>query len=170
MQPLRILWQNLRPSRSAVRQIFFRRCCMTPSFAEVDIRPPHVVQVRVVGDSTDENFTAYIDATERALASLDQFVVLYDTGGLTQLPARHRDQFNTWLKDTRRRFEGRWLGTAFVIRQRVLRGALQAMFWLVSPYYPYKVVSSVDEGWAWLEQQLQNNGLPVPSRPPQTVD
>ena len=135
-------------------------------YADVEVVTPHVVWVRVVGEPTDESYRAYIDDVAAAFRSQECFVMLFDTGGLANLPARHREMLTTWLAETEDEFKGRWLGAAFVIRQRMLRGVLSAMHWLSPPYYPHKVVATADDGWAWLQQLLVDAELSPPPVPP----
>mgnify|MGYP000512727133 CR=1 FL=1 len=135
------------------------------TYAEVEVVVPHVVWVTVVGEPTDESYQAYIDDVAAAFRSQEKFVMLFDTGGLANLPARHREMLTQWLADTEDEFKGRWLGAAFVIRQRMLRGVLSAMYWLNPPYYPHKVVGSADVGWSWLRDILVDAHLTPPELP-----
>lgn len=54
------------------------------------------------------------------------------------------------------------LGSAQIADNALIRGAMTAIYWLSPPPYPSAVVSSLDEGIAFLQGRAQEEGLDVP--------
>ncbi|MEN9579900.1 MAG: hypothetical protein RJA70_2909, partial [Pseudomonadota bacterium] len=106
-------------------------------YAIVEVNRAPVVHVRVVGEPNDKNYPDYLEALAREFRCLDKFAMLFNTGSLTQFPAKYREMQDRWLADTQSEFEGRWVCSAFVIPSRVIRGVLMTLFWLRKPYYGY---------------------------------
>jgi len=117
--------------------------------------------VTVVAPPNDENYPAYLEALGEAFRGLDRFAMVFDTGGLSRFPARYRELQTRWLDRTRPEFEGRWMTSAFVIRERVIRGVLRTMFWVSKPYYDARVFAHSAEAFAWTLERMKEWGPTV---------
>lgn len=130
-------------------------------YAVVSTERAPIVSVRVIDGPTDENYRRHLEELAAAFRAQDRFGMVFDTGDLAKFPARYREMLNRWIEETQPEFEGRWICAAFVIRNRLIRGVLTAVYWLNAPYYDHKVVGSPEEAWRWVTEQLQNAGVLV---------
>ena len=120
-----------------------------------------IVHVRVVGEPNEVNYAEYLEALHAAFRQRDRFALIFDTGDLSKFPAKYREMQSRWLESTQPEFEGRWICSAFVIKQRLIRGALMTMYWLNQPYYEYRVTATSDDAWRWTRVQLTAAGIDV---------
>gem|GEM_PF-865768 len=125
-----------------------------------DSRAP-IVHVQVIDEPTDESYEQYLTDVTAAFRGLDRFGMVFNSGELGQLPARYRARLSEWLSETEGEFKGRWLCAAFVIKSRMIRGVLSAIFWLNRPYYDVKVFGTEEEAWEWTRHQLEEAGVSV---------
>jgi len=122
-----------------------------------------IVHVRVVREPTEANYVEYLDALHAAFDELDRFALIFDTGTLSNFPAKYREMQSRWLETTQPEFEGRWICSAFVIKHRLIRGVLMTMYWLNKPYYDYKVTATNEEAWRWTREQMKAAGVEAPT-------
>lgn len=132
------------------------------NYAVIDPSQAPLILVSVVGEPDDESFQEYLDDIAAAFRACDRFALVFDSGELGNLPAKYRDQLSAWMKETESEFRGRWLSSAFVIKNRVIRGVLMTLFWVNPPYYETKVVSTREEGEVWCLKRLRTVGVELP--------
>ncbi len=132
-------------------------------YAVVDASNAPIVYVRVVAEPDDEGFSRYISDVGGAFRELDKFALIFNTGDLNRFPAKYREILNQWLVDTEAEFKGRWVSSAFVIKNRLIRGVLSAIYWMNRPYYEHCVVSSDEVAWEWTCSRLSAAGVALPN-------
>jgi hypothetical protein len=131
-------------------------------YAIVDGSRAPIVHVRVVSTPTDAGYQRYLDELGEAFRALDRFAMVFDVGELTDFPAKYREVQSKWIADTEEEFKGRFIASAFVIKKRVLRGVLMALFWINEPYYEHTVVGGEEEAWQWVRDALLRAEVPLP--------
>lgn len=125
-------------------------------YANVDTSNAQIVHVKVMQSPTDESYQQYLDDLADAFRARDRFAMVFNAGDLSRLPSRYREAQSRWLSDTQGEFEGRWVGSAFVIKNRAIRGVLMTLLWVNKPYYRVRVVQSEEEAWAWCRGILRD--------------
>ena len=128
-------------------------------YAIIDTSESPIVHVRVVAAPNDTNYPAYLDGLAEAFRGLDRFAMIFDTGDLSQFPAKYREMQVKWLKEHEAEFKGRWISSAFVIKSRLIRGVLMTMYWVKPPFFDNKVVAKADMAWTWTRDRLAADGI-----------
>jgi hypothetical protein len=129
----------------------------------IDERRRPIVLVTFVGTATDAEFDQYLrDMTEQILGRRQQTVTILDATRSDNTSAAQRKKQAEWLathKDDLRRYS---LGTAFVIKSAMVRGALTAIFWLQPMDRPHTIVATLDEAEGWAAVKLREAGVSGP--------
>ena len=128
-------------------------------YAQVDCSAAPIIQVRVVGPLTDPGFYAYQQELWAAFEAYDKFSVVLDSGSLQRMPVRYLAISSRWLREAVQTFDGRWVSTAFVVSNPVLRGSVAALFWTVRYEFELAVKSTYDEAMTWSRARLVERGV-----------
>lgn len=134
------------------------------NYAVIDSSQTPLIFVSVVGEPDDESFQEYLDDIGAAFRACDLFALVFDSGNLGNLPAKYRDRLSAWMKETESEFRGRWLFSAFVIKNRVIRGVLMTLFWVNPPYYETKVSGTREVAERWIVNRLAEAGVELPGK------
>ncbi len=95
----------------------------------------------------------------------DRYALITYTPDGGQLPgARERKRIAEWAESPRVRDFSKKLcvGSATVVQNALMRGALTAITWLWKPAAPHKAVSTPNEGIEWCLDQLEGAGIRMP--------
>jgi hypothetical protein len=101
-----------------------------------------------------------------AFAREQPFAVLADTSRMTSIPsARDRARMAEWAsKPAHIELQKRYcVGTATIVQNALMRGTMQAIFWLYTPPAPQNAVRDFDEAWRWCIGKLETRGVDLPS-------
>lgn len=128
-------------------------------YAVVDESQAPIIHVRVVGEPDELNFEQYIREVDAAFRRHERFGLVFNTGELSQLQPRFRGRLSSWMTETERDFQGHLVCAAFVIKSKILRGVLMAVFWVSKPYYRVKLFSKETAAWDWTRRQLKEQGV-----------
>ena len=127
-----------------------------------DSRWPLVV-VTFRGEITDAEFNAYLKALERNLERCEKSrvktAILFDTENGGASNAAQRKAQSEWIK---KHFQhsAKWcVGYAFAIPSAIVRGMLQAIFWLSPMPSEHIVVKTRAEAELWLSSRLERAKL-----------
>ena len=117
---------------------------------------------------SDELMQAQLDGTAAALRRADEdgvkTVTIIDLSHAAANTTGQREMQARWLarhEDMLRRVS---LGTAFVVRSQMVRGALTAIFWLRPLPNEYTIVTSLDAALDWATARLASSGITPPER------
>jgi hypothetical protein len=130
-----------------------------PSFAAVEVREGVIVHVRMMRPPTESSYREYLDELGATFRRLDRYSFLI-TANDVRLSARYRELQSEWLNAHRAEFQGHWVSSAFVLRTRIERGALMALYWLYEPFYEYKVFADEEPALSWTREKLREAGVP----------
>ena len=75
------------------------------------------------------------------------------------MPAAQRKRQAEWIESNREDLRRYTKGTAFVINNPLMRGALTAIFWLTRYETPYVVVATLEAAEEWALNRLAEAGL-----------
>jgi len=127
-----------------------------------------IIVRQVSGSMTDETMRAQLDATaielHRAQAAGLRTVTIIDLSQAAGATAAQREMQTDWLTrhdDVLRRVS---LGTAFVVRSQMVRGALTGIFWLRPLPHEYTITTSLDAALDWAIDRLVSQGIAPPDR------
>lgn len=122
-----------------------------------------IVLVTFVGTASDAEFDNYLRGmTEQILARREKTVTILDALRSDQTSAAQRRRQAEWLKSHAEDLRRYSLGTAFVIRSALVRGALTAIFWMQPLDRPHTIVASLEEAETWGRDRLREAGIVPP--------
>jgi hypothetical protein len=124
-----------------------------------------VVVVTMPSELTDAGTQKLIAASDALFARRQRFAMITDTRRLSRVPgARERRKLGEWLvRPEQLENQRRWsVGNATVIDNPLVRGGLQAVYWVWSAPNPQLVVATVDEAWAFVAAKLAERGVELP--------
>lgn len=117
---------------------------------------------------TPESLRAVLDRQTELFASADandgkSYFVVIDARSLARPGPEVRKMQADWMKQHREYFARTCLGMAFVVRSRLVRGGLTAIFWVVDSPVPYTVHATLQDALDHAAQVCEEAGLDVPS-------
>lgn len=126
--------------------------------------------VIIVGPSRWE--PGWVEDLDRQLSALfarhERFAIVTDTRPITSVPgAAERKPLTEWLRRPDHLLkQARWnVGSATVMTSALVRGALQAIYWVWTPPSPQLAAKDFDEGWHWCVELLQKEQIAFPMPP-----
>ncbi len=112
------------------------------------------------GPTTDADIERFIAEQREMLTRNERFVELADARRATVLPATQRKLLADWLKESQRESARLCVGLSTVVPSSVIRGAMQAVLWLVTPPMPVKMGGTLEECAAHCRDWLVSADLP----------
>lgn len=121
----------------------------------------HVFEMAMPPRSSDEEIDEFCRAhVAWARAHMHPHAHMFDMRHATTLTAKQRRRYSQHVEDMHAAGDTYWnVGVAYVAESPLVRGAITAVFWIAPPPFPYKVVSTPEEGRRWVEQQLSRGRL-----------
>ena len=132
-------------------------------YAVVDRSTAPIIHARVVGPLTDAGFDRYLAELTAAFEATEVFSVIIEQGHLQRFPARYLARSRAWLLETERAYRDRWVSTAFVLTNPVLRGAVASLFWTLRFDFELTVRSTREQATRWTESKLIEHGVDLRS-------
>ncbi len=111
---------------------------------------------------SDQEFKEMIAGYDALFARGERYALITYTPDGGALPsARDRKRIADWAESPRVRDLSKKLcvGSATVVQNALMRGALTAITWLWKPSAPHKAVSTPHEGVDWCLEQLEGAGI-----------
>lgn len=122
-----------------------------------------LVIVTWTGDATDADFQAFFDAQRRLLARQEPYVQIADASNAKVMSSLQRRMIAQFSEETDAAAARLCKGTAVVIRNSMVRGAMTAVLWLVKLKYPLAVVATFEEALDQARGWGSAAGLRVPA-------
>jgi hypothetical protein len=126
-----------------------------------DTRAPMVV-ITSSGDSTNEEFDAYLTTMTKLLQKRQRYGIVLDARRSARPSPVQRQKQADWMKRYAAEIRAYNVGIGFVIDNAIVRGALTAILWLQPTPAPHRVFASLDAAERWVTELLQQEGLRVP--------
>lgn len=120
-------------------------------------RMPLVV-LRCEGRIDDDAYAAHLRAYGDLLGVGQRFGMVVDARAAEAIPWSQRRMQSAFLTDHAETFTRLCVGEAFVITSPLVRAALKAVLFFAPPPHPYAVVSTVEQGTAWIRARLDEVG------------
>lgn len=126
-----------------------------PIRVQVQTKPITVEQfhVRLQGQS---------ELVQRRLGDGEKGFLVIDASESTRPQPEIRKLQAQWLSDNHEALQQTLVGMAFVIKERVVRGALTAIFWMTKNPVPYTVHATLEEALAHAAQACRRAGVELP--------
>lgn len=117
--------------------------------------------------SFDAGWVPDLDAkVAKLFARQEPFALITDTTPVTTFPAaRERKQLGEWAaRPDQLALQKKWnVGAATILRNAVMRGGLQALYWFWAPPCPQHAARDFDDAWSWCAQQVEKRGVRMPA-------
>jgi hypothetical protein len=126
------------------------------AYATIDESTFPIVTVRFTGEGADDqNFQQYLDDV-RALYDREERLALVFDARHASLPAlKYQKMQAQWLKKNEALMQSYCAGTAYIIKNPIIRSVLRAIFSFQQQPVPYAVLGSREEAEAWVEERIQ---------------
>lgn len=96
-------------------------------------------------ETSDADIEEHITLQRALLERRRRFVQIIDASRAPVISARQRKRFSDWIKESEAMSRRYCLGLATVVPNPIVRGALQAVLWLVTPPMPVKMFGTLEE-------------------------
>lgn len=106
--------------------------------------------------SSDEDIEQHIADQRRLLSRRQRFVQIIDASHAPVISARQRKRFSEWIEESKLESKRYCLGLAAVVPNPIVRGAMQAVLWLVTPPMPVKMFARIEECAAQCQEWLES--------------
>jgi hypothetical protein len=121
-----------------------------------------LVVVTWSGEASDAEFEAFFAAQRRLLARRRPYVQVADASAAKVMSSLQRRLMAQFSEETAAEAARYCKGTAVVIKNALVRGALTAVLWLVKVQYPLVVVGTFEEAMVAVERWSMDAGLTIP--------
>jgi hypothetical protein len=125
------------------------------------------VVVLVCPPRFDAAWVAELDAKfAPVFAKKERFALVTDSSPVVALPsAVERKQLTAWTSRPdqialQKRFN---VGSSTIVKNAVMRGTLQALYWFWTPGSPQHASRDFDDAWSWCGDQVVNAKVPLPA-------
>lgn len=118
------------------------------------------VYIRFPPDPSNvDEVRAFVDEQRRLVQRRERFVILVDASQMTVSVATHRKIYAEWLKEADATSGRFCVCVALVIGNAVVRGAMQAVLWVVASPFPIETFTSVAAASRHLADLMEREGL-----------
>ena len=132
----------------------------------IDYAPVIIRQMR--GRMANEAVQAQLDAIAAQLRQADaagiRIATIVDLSQADRADAMQRRMQAKWFEEHEAVLRRVNLGTAFVVRSQLVRGAITAVFWMRPPPHDYTITVSFGDAIDWCIGKLQAHGIRPPER------
>lgn len=135
-----------------------------PSLSIVTASWP-VVVVTLPSAFDDAQAEQLIEVSGELFSRRQRFAMITDSRRLKTVPsAMQRRKLGEWLvRPEQLEHQRRWsVGNATVVDNPLVRGSLQAVYWIWTPPNPQHVTGDLDEAWAFVGGKLAAQGIELP--------
>ncbi|MEL6538133.1 MAG: hypothetical protein AAFQ98_22130 [Bacteroidota bacterium] len=125
-------------------------------FASVQLSDSDVIEIKYNKvEPTREQFETYLDEILDLVKKFPGTGQLYDGTHIKLLPAEMRIRHGKWIKENEDLFISNVTVSAFVIPNMLARMVLRGVFLIQKPVTPYTIVSSREEGLAYIKSNAR---------------
>jgi len=126
----------------------------TESGMHFDFASWPILTITQVGACSDERVDAYLVEMKKLYDRNARHAIVLDLRAGVPFNSKQRKRQSDWLSISRDRVHN-VAGIAFVEDSLLMRGAMQAGFWLNPPEYPYLLTKHLAEGHHWARERYQ---------------
>jgi len=120
------------------------------------------------GQLSDETVKAQLDGIAEQLALADRkgikIVTVVDMAQAARPNAVQRSMQSAWFEKHEEMLRRVNLGSAFVVRSQLVRGAITAVFWMRPLPHPHTVVTNLGDALDWAIDKLRAANITPPDR------
>ncbi len=109
--------------------------------------------------ASDAEVLAFLDEMRRIQRLRQPFVLLVDAGRLQATVAKHRKMYADWVRESKETSREYCVLVALVVSNALLRGALQAVLWLVANEITIEAFATLAEAAVRTADVMREQGL-----------
>jgi len=117
-----------------------------------------LIWIQFAGPVSEREFDVYLETLTRYVTRESTTLFIYDALQASVPSATQRQKQAAWLERYDAALRRNSGGSAFVISNPLIRGALTAIFWIRPTPAPYIVVATRAEAERWARGQLRAQG------------
>ncbi len=115
------------------------------------------------GPHTDAQFEEYLERHAGYLRRGEKYVALMDAQNAASPSLPQRKRQADWIRKHEDAIQAQQLGAVFVITSPLIRMALNVIYTMRPPPYPYAVVGDLNAAREWSAETFRKAGLVLPS-------
>lgn len=116
-----------------------------------------LIAVTQLGATSDAQFDGYLRDLEALKSRGSSFAMLLDLRAGEPFSFAQRARQNRWMAEHPEHMK-RLLGIAFVESSWMMRGAMRAAFFALTPTYPYLITNDLEQGREWAQGRCHAYG------------
>ena len=114
-----------------------------------------VLELSFPENPTDELLQSYVEAAQAFYASTDvPFAWVVDGTHVTRSTSAQRRVLADLLKREEATLAARCRGMALVVPNPIIRGTVQAVYWIAPPSYPHETFGELEPARAWARERM----------------
>jgi hypothetical protein len=126
------------------------------AYATIDESAFPIVTIRFTGQGADDqNFQEYLDNVRALYDREERLALIFDARQASLPGLKYQKMQAQWLKEYESLMQAYCAGTAYIIKNPLIRSVLKAIFSFQKQPVPYSVLASQEEAEAWAQQHLQ---------------
>lgn len=128
---------------------------MSEPYATFDPSNTPIYIVRFTGNvANDDNFQAYLDGLSKLYVNPAPLAIVFHAEEGLNIGHRYQRMQAAWIKENERLIGTYCQGTAYVIKSRILRATLRAIFAIQRQAAPFHITSDLNAAMRWCHDQL----------------
>ena len=108
-------------------------------------------------EPSDEEFNDYLQTMYDIYSSNKGIVIIYDTRKSKYLKSKHRVKLGNWLKTNKQIINNAVLGVSYLVASPIGKIMLKGIFLVQKPIWKNKIVTSLDDAYAWANKLIEKN-------------
>jgi hypothetical protein len=126
-------------------------------YAEVNIDNFPIVVVTFTGAAAQvDNFPYYLDEVKKSYDCVHKVAIIFNADNAVMPGLAYQKMQAQWLKDNNQLMKDYCVGTAYIIKNVIIRNVLKAIFTLQKQPVPYLISANITEAEDWVKEQLAN--------------
>lgn len=126
------------------------------AYASIDDSSFPIVTIKFTGEGADDqNFQQYLDDVRVLYDRKERLALIFDARHASLPGLKYQKMQAQWLKDYESLMQSYCAGTAYIIKNPLIRSVLKAIFSFQKQPVPYSVLASQEEAEAWAQKRLQ---------------
>lgn len=109
--------------------------------------------------ATDAEVMGFIGELRRVQQMRERYVLFVDAGRLQSTVAKHRKMYADWIKESDGKYGNDCLAVVLIVTSPLVRGAIQAILWLVTSDIPIHTFGTSREGAIYAADLMKREGL-----------
>jgi hypothetical protein len=129
---------------------------MMNAYATLQENSPSIYLIRFTGEKpTEESFREFLGFLDGILDKKEAYVVTFDAVKVPLLSFSFQKKMADWMTSNKEQMKTYCKGTAYIIRNALVRAALRGIFFIQPQPVPYQIFEEEKNALEWTKSQLK---------------